>query len=96
MINVHEILFDADCYRDEETSAEEAREQMLEDIFKEVELLINNHYTAVIRPFERTLVKVQFEKDSSATLSPIWATPAERRKLVEMRLQEEERSLKLP
>ena len=96
MINVHEILFDADYYRDEETSAEEAREQMLEDIFKEVELLINNHYTAVIRPFERTLVKVQFDKDSSATLSPIWATPAERRKLVEMRLQEEERSLKLP
>ena len=88
MINVHEILFDADYYCDEETSAEEAREQMLEDIFKEVELLI--------RPFERTLVKVQFDKDSSATLSPIWATPAERRKLVEMRLQEEERSLKLP
>jgi hypothetical protein len=96
MINVHEILFDADYYRDEETSAEEAREQMLDDIFKEVELLINNHYTAVIRPFERTLVKVQFEKDSRATLSPIWATPSERRKLVEMRLQEEERSLKLP
>lgn len=96
MINVHEILFDADYYRDEETSAEEAREQMLEDIFKEVELLINNHYTAVIRPSERTLVKVQFEKDSGVTLSPIWATPTERKKLVEMRLQEEERSLKLP
>ena len=96
MINVHEILFDADCYLDDETLAEEAREQMFEDIFKEVELLINNHYTTVIKPFERTLVKVQFDKESSITLSPMWVTPAERRKLIDMRVQEEERSLKLP
>ena len=96
MIKVNEILFDTGNYLDEDTLAEEAREQMLDDIFRQVQLLINNGYVAVIKPFERDIVQVQFEKDSRLSNSPMWVTQEEKNKIIKMRTDACERSLKLP
>ena len=96
MNRVNEILFDIDNYLDEGMTAEGARKQMLADIFREVQLLINNGYVTVIKPFEKDIVQVQFEKDSRLSNSPMWVTQEEKSKIIKMRTDIDEWSLKLP
>ena len=96
MNRVNEILFDIDNYLDEGMTIEEARKQMLADIFREVQLLINNGYVTVIKPFEKDIVQVQFEKDSRLSNSPMWVTQEEKSKIIKMRTDIDEWSLKLP
>lgn len=96
MNRVNEILFDIDNYLDEGMTTEEARKQMLADIFREVQLLINNGYVTVIKPFEKDIVQVQFEKDSRLSNSPMWVTQEEKSKIIKMRTDIDEWSLKLP
>lgn len=97
MTKVNEILFDTDNYLDGETiMLEEAREAMLEDIYDLIKICVNNGYAAVIKPFEKDIVAVQFEKDSALSNSPMWLTQEEKNKLIKMRIDRDEWSLKLP
>lgn len=96
MTKVNEILFDIDNYFDEEITIEGARKQMLTDIFREVQLLINNGYITVVKPFEKDIVQVQFEKDSRLNNSPMWVTQEEKSKIIKMRTSADEWSLRLP
>ena len=96
MNKVNEILFDIDNYLDEGMTIEDARKQMLADIFREVQLLINNGYVTVIKPFEKDIVQVQFEKDSRLSNSPMWVTQEEKSKIIKMRTDADDWSLKLP
>lgn len=96
MAAVNEILFDIDNYLDEETFTDEARDLMIKDISREIQLLINNGYVAVIRPFERDIVQVQFDKDSRLSNSPMWVTQKEKNKIIKTRVDADEWSKKLP
>ena len=96
MAAVNEILFDIDNYLDEETFTDEARDLMIKDISREIQLLINNGYVAVIRPFERDIVQVQFDKDSRLNNSPMWVTQKEKNKIIKTRVDADEWSKKLP
>lgn len=96
MNKVNEILFDIDNYLDEGMTIEEARKQMPTDIFREVQLLINNGYVTVVKPFEKDIVQVQFEKDSRLSNSPMWVTQEEKNKIIKMRTDTDDWSLKLP
>lgn len=96
MNKVNEILFDIGNYLDEGIAIEEARKQMLADILREVQLLINNGYVTVIKPFEKDLIQVQFEKDSRLSNSPMWVTQEEKSKIIKMRTDADDWSLKLP
>lgn len=96
MTKVNEILFDIDNYLDEETFTDEARDLMVKDISREIQLLINNGYVAVIRPFERDIVQIQFDKDSRLSNSPMWVTQEEKSNIIKTRVDADNWSLKLP
>lgn len=96
MNRVNEILFDIDNYLDGETFTDEARDLMSKDISREIQLLINNGYVAVIRPFEKDIVAVQFDKDCRLSNSPMWVTQEEKSKIIKMRIDADEWSKKLP
>lgn len=94
---VNVILFDTDNYLDGGVfMLEEAREFMLEDIYDLIKICINNDYVAVIKPFEKDIVQVQFNRDSALSSSPMWLTHEEKNKIIKMRTDKDEWSLKLP
>lgn len=97
MIKVNEILFDIDSYLDGEVfMCEDARDVMLEDIYGLIKICVNNGYIAVIKPFEKDIVQVQFEKDSRLSNSPMWVTQEEKSKIIKMRIDADEWGKKLP
>lgn len=96
MNKVNEILFDIGNYLGDETFIDEARDLMSRDISREIQLLINNGYIAVIRPFEKDIVQVQFDKDCRLSNSPMWVTQEEKIKIIKMRTDADDWSLKLP
>lgn len=96
MTKVNEILFDADNYlNDEFFMLEEAREFMLKDIYDLIKICINNGYAVVVRPLEKDIIPVQFEKDCTLN-SPMWLTQEEKNKIIKMRIDRDEWSKKLP
>lgn len=96
-MKINKVVFDVDNYLDGGAfMLEEAREFMLEDIYDLIKICVNNDYIAVITPFEKDIVQVQFEKDSVSGNSPMWLTSEEKNKIIRARVDKDEWSLKLP